>query len=81
MSENNGHESKIIKEAALPKCPSCKEQPFNFADRRFQTASGLIVAALWCAKCGHLFSLQTIGAKEIMIPDPTSKDGRMIKLA
>ena len=58
------------------KCSHCGKSPFRFVDNIVQTVNGNVVALIWCADCGTVYSSQVIGkAQAIQLPDLKRKDG------
>jgi ribosomal protein S27E len=58
------------------RCPKCGAQPLNYSHNNYVTPNGAILAAIWCAGCGHVISFTQIGQQKPQVLNPFSISGK-----
>ncbi len=58
MIEELNSEKKYKEHAS---CPSCEQSPLVLGSREITTNTGMIMAIIWCADCGHTLNVHVIG--------------------
>jgi hypothetical protein len=60
-----------------PKCPECLTTPLRFNYSNQVVPDGAVIALLWCADCGHVFTLTQIGQRPMIAPVLSSETKKL----